>query len=162
MKHLLRAFLVCCTLWAAAATPYAANPRVKPDRPNVLLIIADDFRDTGGVFTKALVMTPNLDRLFWRNAKQGHAVREGNWKLVRLPDKPAELYDLSTDLAESKALAAAKPEVTARLNAALDAWDNEFIAPVFPGSGVKNEDWGPGGANQKDNPNGVKNPQRAQ
>ncbi|TWU30697.1 sulfatase-like hydrolase/transferase [Novipirellula artificiosorum] len=33
------------------------------DRPNVLLIMADDFRDYGGAFTKAVVKTPNLDRL---------------------------------------------------------------------------------------------------
>ncbi|MEN3943002.1 sulfatase [Prosthecobacter sp. SYSU 5D2] len=32
-------------------------------RPNVLLIMADDFRDFGGAFTKDVVKTPNLDRL---------------------------------------------------------------------------------------------------
>jgi uncharacterized sulfatase len=32
-------------------------------QPNVLLIMADDFRDFGGAYTKALVKTPNLDRL---------------------------------------------------------------------------------------------------
>jgi iduronate 2-sulfatase len=31
--------------------------------PNVLLIMADDFRDFGGAFTKEVVKTPNLDRL---------------------------------------------------------------------------------------------------
>lgn len=33
------------------------------DRPNVLLIMADDLRDYGGAFTKNVVKTPNLDRL---------------------------------------------------------------------------------------------------
>jgi arylsulfatase A-like enzyme len=88
-------------------------------------------------------------RLFWRSSKQGHAMREGNWKLVRLPDKPAELYDLGSDLRESNNLAAEKPELAAKLTATLDAWDKELVAPVFPGSTVKSEDWGPGGANQK-------------
>jgi uncharacterized sulfatase len=32
-------------------------------KPNVLLIMADDFRDFGGAFTKGVVKTPNLDRL---------------------------------------------------------------------------------------------------
>lgn len=32
-------------------------------KPNVLLIMADDFRDFGGAFTKNVVKTPNLDRL---------------------------------------------------------------------------------------------------
>jgi uncharacterized sulfatase len=33
------------------------------EKPNVLLIVADDLRDYGGVFTRSLVKTPNLDRL---------------------------------------------------------------------------------------------------
>ena len=33
------------------------------DRLNVLLIMADDFRDYGGAFTRKVVKTPNLDRL---------------------------------------------------------------------------------------------------
>jgi iduronate 2-sulfatase len=32
-------------------------------QPNVLLIMADDFRDFGGAYTKEVVKTPNLDRL---------------------------------------------------------------------------------------------------
>src|SRR3569833_2497820 len=35
-------------------------------RPNVLLIMSDDLRDNGGVFTRGVVKTPNLDRLRWR------------------------------------------------------------------------------------------------
>ncbi len=94
--------------------------------------------------------TPPHDRLFWRMSnKSTHAIREGTWKLVRQPDMPVELYDLATDLAESKNLAAEKSDITARLTASLDAWDKELVPPAFPGSTVKNEDWGPGGANQK-------------
>ena len=33
------------------------------ERPNVLLIMADDLRDYGGAFTRDVVKTPNLDRL---------------------------------------------------------------------------------------------------
>lgn len=87
------------------------------------------------------------ERLFWRTMARNHAVREGDWKLVRMSGRPAELYDLSTDPAETMDLAAEQPAVTARLSAALDAWDRELINPVFPGSSVKDEDWGPGGAN---------------
>ena len=56
---------------------------------------------------------------------------------------PPELYDL---------VASANAEVATRLTAALDAWRKELIAPVFPGSSVKDEDWGPGGANQRNVP----------
>jgi arylsulfatase B len=60
-------------------------------------------------------------------------VREGNWKLIRPKGKPAELYDLATDVGESKDLSAAQPEVVSKLSAELDAWDKELIAPVFGG-----------------------------
>ncbi len=90
------------------------------------------------------------ERLFWRmGGGKAHAVREGSWKLVRLQDKPAQLFDLAADVGETRDLAGEKADVAARLGEALDAWDRQMIAPVFPGSSVKNEDWGPGGANRK-------------
>jgi arylsulfatase A-like enzyme len=89
------------------------------------------------------------ERLFWRaGGGKIHALREGRWKLVRLENKPAELYDLESDLAESHDLAQQRPDLTARLTTTLDTWNRELIPPVFLGSSVKNEDWGPGGANQ--------------
>jgi arylsulfatase A-like enzyme len=101
--------------------------------------------------------SPPHERLFWRmGGGKAHAVREGTWKLVRAQNKPAELFDLAADVGETRDLASEKPEVAARLGAALDAWDRELMAPVFPGSSVKNEDWGPGGANQKDAAGGGK------
>ncbi len=50
------------------------------------------------------------------------AVRQGTWKLI-VPNGPKqkhELYDLATDLAETKDLAAAKPEKVQELQALLD------------------------------------------
>lgn len=44
-------------------------------------------------------------------------------KLVRTAALAPQLYDLATDIAESKNLAMAQPEVTARLTAALEAWE---------------------------------------
>ncbi|MBN2507554.1 MAG: sulfatase-like hydrolase/transferase [Verrucomicrobia bacterium] len=88
-------------------------------------------------------------RLFWRvGGNQRWAVRDSDWKLVRSRDKPDELYDLAADSGERHNLASGQPAVARRLGAALDAWDKELIAPVFRGSSVKNEDWGPGGINQ--------------
>ena len=77
------------------------------------------------------------------------AIREGDWKLVRLKAKPDELYHLATDIGESRNVADANPEMARRLATALDSWTGELVAPAFPGSSVKDEDWGPGGANQK-------------
>ena len=103
------------------------------------------------------VKTPPHERLFWRMyGKQCFAVREGNWKLIFTGATPPELYDLATDPGEKSNVASANAEVATRLTAALDEWRKELIAPVFPGSSVKNEDWGPGGANQKSNPQAPK------
>jgi hypothetical protein len=103
---------------------------------------------------------PPHDRLFWRMAGgQASAVREGSWKLLRMKGKPDQLFDLAADVGETKNLAAENPEIAERLRARIAAWDKELIDPVFPGSSVKNEDWGPGGANQKKNAQ-VKKPKR--
>lgn len=45
------------------ALAYFASKSFAADRLNVLLIMADDFRDYGGAFTREVVKTPNLDRL---------------------------------------------------------------------------------------------------
>lgn len=61
-------------------------------------------------------------RLFFSFAR-ACGLREGNLKLVRPdPKKPWELYDLATDLGETKNLAAERPAEVARLAAAFDAW----------------------------------------
>ena len=99
------------------------------------------------------VKTAPHERLFWRmSGKQCFAVREGNWKLIFTGAFPPELYDLAADPGEKHNVADANAEVATRLTAALDEWRKELIAPVFPGSSVKHEDWGSGGANQKNRP----------
>ena len=62
-------------------------------------------------------------------------MREGDWKLVRGAGPADELYDLAADIGETRDLAANRPEVKARLAAALDAWNRELVEPVFPGAG---------------------------
>ncbi len=72
--------------------------------------------------------------LFWRTGGGVQwAIREGRYKLVRRRGVAPELYDLEADIAESKDLAAAQPEIVQRLEAALSAWDRELIPPVFAG-----------------------------
>ena len=100
-------------------------------------------------YLNGTVKTAPHERLFWRTGGgQAHAIRDGQWKLIRLQNQSPQLYDLTSDIAESTDLASAQPAVVQRLTATLDAWDRELIPPAFPGSSVKNEDWGPGGANQ--------------
>jgi len=68
--------------------------------------------------------------LFWR-AGTNYAMRGRDWKLVRLGDRPAELYDLAADISEANDLAQAKPEVLKRLTRALADWESELVEPVW-------------------------------
>lgn len=55
--------------------------------------------------------------------EKGAGLREGSLKIVRPADnKPWELYDLSTDLAETTDLAAQRPSEVARLDTEFQAW----------------------------------------
>lgn len=75
------------------------------------------------------------EALFWRSNGPGgtYAARMGDWKLVRLGKAEPELYNLASDVGETKNLATEKPEVLAKLTAAVDSWDRLNIAPVFDG-----------------------------
>jgi arylsulfatase len=72
------------------------------------------------------------------NHSNNRALREGNRKVVALgTDGQWELYDLSTDRAESKNLAAKEPQVVAKMAAQWKAMDDEFVkvreaAPPMP------------------------------
>jgi len=87
--------------------------------------------------------------LFWRLGGQ-MAIRQGNWKLVRhdaAVDTPGEvsrgpspklspvrLYDLSSDIGETRDLATEHPEKVKELMAAWNDWNSGNIAPLW-GSG---------------------------
>jgi arylsulfatase A-like enzyme len=50
-----------------------------------------------------------------QSPKRELALRHANWKLIFFPDGKRELYDLKTDLGETKDVAATNPEVVERL-----------------------------------------------
>ena len=81
--------------------------------------------------------------LAWRFGPQ-KAIRRGKWKLVDFRDFEAktqsgwQLFDLDTDISESKNLATEKPELLAELSKAWDDWNAKNIAPLWPGT--PNED----------------------
>lgn len=95
--------------------------------------------------------------LFWR-AGPNHAVRAGDWKLivVNKSDKPAHapddlnppvadgvkaevsplgqwvlLYNLKADPGEKQTVAAAHPEIVARLQARFAQWDRQNVEPAY-------------------------------
>jgi arylsulfatase A-like enzyme len=70
---------------------------------------------------------------YWEFHEKGskQAVRTGDWKAVRLAlDKPLELYDLKNDLGETNNVAAAHPEVIAKIEAYLKTARTE--SPRWP------------------------------
>ena len=72
--------------------------------------------------------------LHWRDGgskANKWAIRQGPWKLVRQGASAPELYALSTDIGETKDLAAEKPEIVARLQTLHDGWSAELVEPLF-------------------------------
>jgi arylsulfatase A-like enzyme len=66
--------------------------------------------------------------LFWRYDTVA-AMRQSNWKLLRFPDRPAQIYDLSADPGESQDLANQHPQRLAAMMRALFAWEGTVEHP---------------------------------
>jgi arylsulfatase A-like enzyme len=85
-----------------------------------------------GVDLRPFVSGENSDRphptLYWKKESRG-AVRDGDWKLLRFPDRPAELYDLSNDIAEQHDLAADHPDKVKSMYKQLFDWELTLDRP---------------------------------
>lgn len=51
------------------------------------------------------------------------SIREGDWKLIRLPDRLPQLYNVKLDVAEQHDVASKHPERVNRLLKVLGQWD---------------------------------------
>lgn len=87
---------------ARASTPAPAEPSV--DRPNVLLIMADDLNNDFGTYGHPLVKTPNLDRLAARGVRFDRAYTQFPLcspsrvsLLTGLRPDTTRIHDLQTD-----------------------------------------------------------------
>ena len=65
------------------------------------------------------------DTLYWEH-ERGKAIRTGDWKLVALPGKNWELYNLTDDHTETNNLAEKFPEKVNEMNAAWTVWANDM------------------------------------
>ena len=81
---------LCITLDIMPTLLDYAAAKEPTDRPLDGTSLRPVLEDTGSLKPRAL---------FWQHGK-GIAVRRKNWKLVKLGNKPAELFDLAADLAE--------------------------------------------------------------
>jgi arylsulfatase A-like enzyme len=70
------------------------------------------------------------DSLYWRFGPQ-QAIRQGNFKLVKMDGQEPRLYDVVADVAESKDLASAHPEILTKLDKAYGEWDAELAEPLW-------------------------------
>jgi arylsulfatase A-like enzyme len=71
---------------------------------------------------------PPHEALFWRYGDH-RAIRRGKWKRTMPASGPAGLYDLSTDIAESKDLSADHPEVVEELTRRYAVWNAQLQPP---------------------------------
>ncbi len=68
--------------------------------------------------------------LYWRMENRA-TVREGDWKMMRYPDRPAELFNIVEDVGEQDNLAAEHPERVKTLYKQLFAWELTLERPLF-------------------------------
>ncbi len=115
------------------------------DKPVISLDFAPTFIDlAGGEITEELKFDgvnllpyilnqnealPHQD-LKWRFTISA-AIREGDWKLIRLPDRLPMLYHLPTDISEQNNLALDSLTITKDLLKKLGDWDLDQPHPVF-------------------------------
>ncbi len=68
--------------------------------------------------------------LHWKMETRA-AIRVGDWKLMRFPDRPAELFDLSVDPTEQHDLADQYPVLVRKLFSQQFTWEQELERPLF-------------------------------
>ena len=73
---------------------------------------------------------PVHSNLYWKKESRA-AIRQGQWKLLRFPDRPAKLYDLNNDISETNDVAARHPELVRRLYKQLFNWELSLERPLW-------------------------------
>ncbi|RPD99131.1 sulfatase [Aureibaculum marinum] len=68
--------------------------------------------------------------LFWKKENRA-AIRNMDWKLIRFPDRPAELYNLQEDISEINNLAVQYPEKVKELFKQLFDWELTLERPLW-------------------------------
>lgn len=66
--------------------------------------------------------------LFWKKASRA-VIREGDWKLIRFADRPAELYNIEEDISEQHNLASGYPQIVETMFKRLFEWELTLERP---------------------------------
>lgn len=91
-------------------------------------------------YLKGEAKTAPHTALFWRFGQQ-HAIRKGDYKLLKLRDGEEQLFDLSKDIGEQTNLVAKHPDVVAQLKSEYADWNKELHEPLWGqngGGGARN------------------------
>lgn len=93
---------------------------------------ATSLREIDGVDLMPFIKGVNSERphelLYWKKACRA-VIREGDWKLIRYADRPAELYYIPGDIAEHDNLAGEYPEKVKEMFKKLFAWELSLERP---------------------------------
>jgi len=115
------------------------------EKPVISLDFASTFfEEAGGIITEedkfdgvnlipyitGKINTAPHQVMNWRFTISG-AIRDGEWKLVRLPDRLPMLYNLTDDISELNDLSLQKPEITKNMLKKLGQWDVSLPHPLF-------------------------------
>lgn len=73
--------------------------------------------------------TPH-ETLYWKKESRA-AIRHNDFKLVRFPDRPAELYNIEEDISEVNDLAASNPDKVKELYKMLFEWELTLERPLW-------------------------------
>lgn len=105
--------------------------------PTFLSMAGDKNIDSKGLsgvnlipFLNGQVIEDPHESLKWRFTISA-SIREGNWKLVRLPDRLPMLYDVSKDQYEQYDMRSKYPDIADGLLRELGLWDVSLPHPVF-------------------------------
>ena len=95
---------------------------------------ADAIEGLDGVDLSPYLSGENTNRphqtLYWKKENRG-TIRDGDWKLLRFPDRPAMLFNIADDPAETNDLANDKRELVKELYKKLFAWESGLERPLF-------------------------------
>jgi hypothetical protein len=76
--------------------------------------------------------------LFWRGGGGAQiAVRDHDWKLLRIGKQPFQLYNLASDIGEEHDQVGTSTNASQNLEAVLNDWNKTLIPPAFPGLGAR-------------------------
>lgn len=125
--------------------PKVTRPGTKYGRPISTLDLLPTFVNAAGGDAKGIEGLDGVDLLpyikgekkgrphellYWKKENRG-VVREGDWKLLRYPDRPAELYHITEDEREEHDLASKYPEKVRDLYKKLFAWEGQLERPLW-------------------------------